>query len=136
MAKSGRRDAAERAEEVLLQMRELSNEDPSTRPDIYTFASVINCWANSNTEHSAERAERILNLVENRSTEGDEHVRPTLFTYGAVLNAWAKSGSPEASQRALQILHRIEGKYGKGDQTMRPNGPIYNSGETYIMICL
>jgi len=127
LARSGRQGAAERAEEVLLEMRDLN--DPQARPDIYTFASVINCWANSNDEQSAERAERILNLMENRSAEGDERLRPTLFTYGAVLNAWARSRSPEACQKALQILSRIESKHVQGDESMRPNGPIYNSGK-------
>ena len=128
LARSGRIDAAEKAEEVLMKMSEISKSGQvDAKPDHYTFVSVINCWARSRSKHSAQRAERILHLLENMSAHGDEDVRENRFVYGAVMNAWSKSGAKEAPEKALGILKKLEERYEQGNTSFKPNLPIYNS---------
>jgi len=118
-----------------MKMHELSEAgDLDIRPDSYSFSSVINCWARSDDQYSAQRAERILDLMESRSAGGDEHLQANRFTYGAVLNAWARSGHVDAPRKALDILHKMEEKYENGNADMSPSGPIFNAGE--IATCI
>lgn len=126
---SGEKDAAERAEQVLMKMREMSDSgDSHMTPDHYSFVAVINCWARNHNQYSAQRAERILHLMENMRANGNEEIiRENRFAYGAVLNAWAKSGAKEAPKKALDILQKLEDRYEEGDSSFRPNLPIYNS---------
>ena len=107
-----------------MEMKDLSDSgNVEVRPNSFTFASVINCWAQSKENHSAERAERILNLLERESAKGDEGLKPTIPAYGSVVHAWSRSGAVEAPEKSLQILQRMEEK---GTQ---PNKIIFNSGE-------
>jgi hypothetical protein len=50
-------------------------------PNIVTYTSAINAWANSKQQDSAERAEALLNRMDSHYREGNEALKPTVLTY-------------------------------------------------------
>mmetsp|Transcript_54946 Transcript_54946/g.164578 ORF Transcript_54946/g.164578 Transcript_54946/m.164578 type:complete len:728 (-) Transcript_54946:135-2318(-) len=133
-AKSGGRNAAKRAEDVLDAMREASTSTAKAsadaeegedgiarmRPDAKTYTAVIDAWARSKDRDAPVRAERILFRMMDEAEDaarmaaadlpvpGGEVVLPTSATCDAVLNAWARRNSREGAESAERILARME----------------------------
>jgi hypothetical protein len=93
------------------------------KPDEVTFSSVMNCWARSKEKGAAERAERILTLLE------ENDFKPSPTAYATVINAWSKSFDICAPERAMALLNKMEKSYEHGNESLRPNAYCFNSGE-------
>ena len=122
-AKSGGKEAAVKAQQLLTNMRRMHQEGNSmSQPDTITvcfllgccycanddslslteqiFTSilqynvVINAWAKSGSKGAAAEAEKLLSEMHRLHEQGDPNVKPNVVTYGAVIDAYAKSGEP------------------------------------------
>eukprot|EP00957_Ditylum_brightwellii_P177065 13488565-Ditylum_brightwellii.AAC.1 len=115
---------------------------PGVEPNVSTFNTVIKAWARSGLPESGERAEALLDYMNEQVEDYDEEgrgyihnsedyyddeddaniVRPNVITYNSVMNAWSRSGSPNAAEKAESILKRLlSHPMGKGGE-LRPNG--------------
>lgn len=66
-AKSKERDAASKAEEMLLVMNALCrNGIPGLKPDTFTYTAVIDTWAKSGQPGAALRVNQLLNEIESK----------------------------------------------------------------------
>ena len=103
-------------------------QDGGVAPNRITFNTVMNCIAKSNERGSAERAEAILNQMEELYEAGNDGARPDSVSYSTVLNAWARSSEPDAADRAETILERLEVRAAdlSGDP-VKPNAYYYSS---------
>ena len=124
-SKSGRPDAAEKAEEILIMMSEA--DDPEVSPDSVTFSSVINCWAQRGGPGSGERAEKILDMMEHNWKSGNNYMKPNRYTYGSVLNAWVKSQDDSSVERCMGLLDRMKRSHKEGNDDAQPTAPSYNA---------
>lgn len=87
---------------------------PPPEPTIKTFNIVLNCWAKSEASDSAERATRVVELMEEWTRECRNDAHDDSRTYqGCYLNerslvslmeAWTHSRPDEAPERALAML--------------------------------
>lgn len=94
---------------------------------LVSFSSLLNCWANSDEDGAAERAEAILTRMEELALRGNAHVAPNAYTYSTVLHAWSRSQSPDSAERALALLNRMEEAYRNGQAFSKPNGYCFNA---------
>ena len=83
---------AQKAEDVLLQMSQLSkNGNSNINPDTLSFNTVLKAWKNSaGGIESAKRAEDILRLMFKLYSEGHENVRPDSISWCTVIYAYGK----------------------------------------------
>ena len=107
-------------------------------PDAFTFSSLIKAWTSASAPSgkknkgkkkydddekeesssddqrrrghpsAAERAQQLLERMEELHRGGDDNVRPNAVVYNSVIAAWAKSGEAGAAERAQELLARMQ----------------------------
>jgi hypothetical protein len=124
LAKSCQPSAVEKAEEILTMMQ--TSPDESLRPDIVTYATVIDCHTKCGDDASA-RAEELIRFVEGSYRSGDELLKPNAVFYSAILQAWAKTSTVTGATKAEELLRRNMGLYEKGYDYAKPHAIMYNA---------
>ena len=78
-------------------------------PDGATFNSVINAWAKSGLDEAGEKAEKLLELMEDTSGRfgNSLNLLPDTITYNSVMNAISRGNSEASAQRAEAILNTM-----------------------------
>jgi pentatricopeptide repeat protein len=77
------------------------NEECDCEPDIFSYSLLLDALAESGQKGAGERAEQILDALENQYGE------VCRVAYNTVLKVWKNSDSPEAASRAEKILKRM-----------------------------
>jgi Pentatricopeptide repeat domain len=124
LAKSQQSSAVEKSEEILTMME--TSPDPSLRPDIVTYSTVIDCHTKCG-EKSTDRAEEILRYVEGTYRCGDKTLKPNAVFYSAILQCWAKTASVEGAEKAEELLRRNIGLYEQGNDWAKPHTIVFNA---------
>lgn len=117
-AKSNAINAPERAEQLLQNMREMTDQGWSeVAPDSVTFGTLISTWTNSGHPQAAKRAEELL--MESPDTQSS--------TFNAVMHAWAKTEGQERQglDRCLEIFKFMKKQYSSGQSPAIPNAISY-----------
>lgn len=95
MAKSGGKEAAEEAEELLNQMHETSSAgNRDVRPNVVTYGAVIDAYAKSGERGAAARADSLLaKMIHLYQMDpiANAELRPNTYVFNTVINAHAKS---------------------------------------------
>lgn len=143
-----------RAEAILDRMEELHNAgNDDVSPDAFTFSSLIKAWTaaassgrggrkaagsgggdtDDDTDllgrSAAERAQQLLDRMEQLYRNGDDDVKPNKVVYNSVIHAWARSGEAGSAQRAEDLLARMQQQaiVGEGDDDVKPDVVTFNS---------
>lgn len=100
-ARSGRKDAPERALKIFRRSKEF------IVPSVPVRNTVINVWAKAAASRpdAAGRAEALLREM---IDSGDEQLLPTRVSFNTCMDAWAKSRHPEAPQKCESLLREME----------------------------
>lgn len=126
MGRSKEVDAPERAEQIVMRMKERSGAvgvATFVKPDRACYNALIDCWAKSGKGTlAARKAEALL-----KEMEEDPSLSPNIITYNAVLNSWAKSGTRCCGNQAEKYLDRMWKLYNEGDGAIAPNEFSYNT---------
>lgn len=129
---SRRPDAPQRVESILISMQEEfeKTKNESVRPTVTNFGRVIHCWATSKQNGSADRADAILQRLEDlcftdRGTSYNYLVPSTICYEGALLG-WALSDNAQAAQRALSIFDRMKKAHDLSPSTVSINQSCYH----------
>jgi len=100
-----------------------SERDISIQPNVISFATVMNAWAqSSNNLHlniinqkrkndissSSERVEELLQRMETLHQEGLPNLEPNVVVYNILLHVWAKEGKIKKIEETLQRMIRLE----------------------------
>lgn len=92
-------------------------------PNKWTYNSYLQALAKQRKPSSADEAERILSMMDEKSQKFRSNtLKPDVLTYTNVLHCIALSESDDAFQRAYAILVKME----SGDGDVRPNVYTYN----------
>jgi len=124
LAKSQQPDVMTKVEDILALME--SSSDNRLRPDIVTYATVIDCYTKCG-EMSLERADELLRFVEGSFRNGNEALKPNAVFYSAILQAWAKTGTDEGAEKAVNLLQRNLGLFAEGNDYAKPHTIVYNA---------
>ena len=112
-AKSGDRDAGNRANAILAKIR----EDPSLKPDIKTYTNVLASFSARDPE-DIRKAEDIVAQMER------EGPKPTTQTYTTLIQNYARSRLPFKAVKAAEVLTRMK-ESGRSDA--QPSIVTYNA---------
>lgn len=116
------------AEKVLQRMTLRSKIDTSCRPDTVSFNSMLNALSNSAASDAPQRAEEMLQTMQDMNDAGDLDICPDNVSFAAVINTWSRSNQVGAAERAEAILHRmIEISKAGGRRDLKPNAVIYSA---------
>jgi Pentatricopeptide repeat domain len=119
-AESSRRrnSSAQDAERVLF---DVLVHRPNLKVSTITCDTVLKSWANRGDVEGAERAQLILERLEEMDI-GD--VKPSVHSYGTVVHAWASCrGGVEAAEKAEAVLYRML----QPNHRVKPDTIIFNS---------
>lgn len=106
---------AGQAEQLLnsMEKRYEKGRDYRVMPDCISYSTVINAYANSNTEESGIRADAILRRMTHRFLLGDTKCRPNAVAYtaaikanSAAINAIIASTGEENKRRQMEVSAR------------------------------
>lgn len=118
-AKSGRPEAAQRAQDILEKM--LAPTSP-VKPNNVCINTCIDAWAKCGDSHGAQRAQDLLILMETLSREqGRQHLSPDRIAYNCVIYGWAKSRDPRAPEYAEEIFDQMLQMSERGNEMIRPD---------------
>eukprot|EP00529_Nitzschia_sp_RCC80_P009744 CAMPEP_0113451840 /NCGR_PEP_ID=MMETSP0014_2-20120614/6542_1 /TAXON_ID=2857 /ORGANISM="Nitzschia sp." /LENGTH=767 /DNA_ID=CAMNT_0000343201 /DNA_START=314 /DNA_END=2614 /DNA_ORIENTATION=+ /assembly_acc=CAM_ASM_000159 len=129
LSRSMRSDAGEIAEQILDKMEAAyaSGENPTAKPNTFTYVATIEAYANSGADGSPQKTEDMLERMIERYQSGDPDVRPNARCFNAAINSYAKSDLPDAAQHAEFIFNRMDALYMAGLEEAKPNSFNYNS---------
>lgn len=134
IARSGRKDAGEQAEEILNRM--IHDEAADLSPNTFTYTYVIDAYARSPSPKAPHAAQRLIEEMERLRAEGDPEVRPTTRAWNSVISAWAQwkgeemawgrvGSGAERAEACLDIMEELANT--TGNEEVRPNSYNYNS---------
>jgi hypothetical protein len=101
-------------------MIKLKRDYGSSNNNLEVNTGVLNCVLNawqscaSVNEDAGVRAEKILDLMEQKSFEGNASIIPNAKSYNKVIATWSKSKAPNRVDRALSILGRFKNRVEDG----------------------
>ena len=126
LAKSKQPEVITKVEDILTMME--SSPNNMLRPDIVTYATVIDCFTKCGDKNmSSQRADELLRFVEGTYRGGDEMLKPNFFFYSAILQAWAKTGKEENCRKAENLLQRNIDLYAQGHDYAKPHTIVFNA---------
>jgi hypothetical protein len=100
------------------------------KPKTISINSVIVAWARSKDKVAAERAEVILNRMQELYESGNIDAKPNTVIFNSIIGAWTKSHYPIAPQRrAKAILYRLEESYTAAIKAWSNSGHANNDRE-------
>ena len=135
-AKSGFHYGPERAEQLIVMMDEVDRENGGhglLKPDVQSFTSLMDAYAQTNEWDGAVRSERILKRLLNEYREsGDAALEPNVASFSIVMGAWSRLArrkgqrNPGAAPRADQLLRLMEElHYDEGVLSFPPDAITY-----------
>ncbi len=127
-SKSGDRDLATNAENLLKEMEETA-EDKVSRiaPNTYTYNCLIFCYTWSRLTNKDDKALSILSKMK-KMAEANPFCRPDSTTYNAVMNCITKSDNPSAPYRVEALMEEMIENYKHiGEPCMRPTNRSFNA---------
>ena len=130
-ANSNENVAAERTESLLNKMHKYSKSGEllAIKPNLDTYKWVLDCLlkaTNRSPQDNADRAQAILEALQDKADRGEEDFRPTAEMYSVVVAAWGEAGDPD---RGEELLHQLYQDYCDRDQDKRlePTLEIFNN---------
>jgi pentatricopeptide repeat protein len=102
-------EGASFAESILTTLESFGKRDPKLLPDSYSYTSVINAYARSNSPNKAERSLEIVNRMMKAHENGNKGAGVTIFTLNAALNACAfVDGSVDDNAKAFEVAMTLD----------------------------
>jgi pentatricopeptide repeat protein len=95
--------------------------DPSIPPDIASFSTIINEWAESYRPDAYEKVTELRELLQRHPKCVELNLRPDTRMYNAVLKCMIKSNVANAGQLAMDILDEMEEHCTEDGRDSRPD---------------
>ena len=122
----GKDYVASRAEGLLRMQNERSQRpgQEALTPTVYSFSTVINCYANIG---QPEKAENILRFQVEQYEAGNERARPNRVVYNTIIKAWSKSRLEGRERRSEEILRHMIRTSNKDPLCPKPDKITFNN---------
>jgi hypothetical protein len=117
-----------KAQELLKEMQMLHEKGyPGICPDTFSFASVLNAFANSPLPNAAEKAEELLRHMCRLNEDGNTNVVPNTICFATVIKAYSRCGTEGSAEKAESILRWMVSEYQNGNTDLKPNTICFTS---------
>ena len=132
--KSKKRDGCARAERVFRRMVDAHKAgNHAARPNLVSYASLINAIIRSGDDDAAQRAEDMLFEMYRQFEDGDVDVKPNTRVIALVMDCWQKSRKREAGEKAEALLNWMLKIYEETeDKDFQPNEYICSLGSSMV----
>jgi len=108
-------------------MIEAGKSNPAVRPDVFTYSTVMNAWAQAG---QPDRAARVLRaMYDDYLLEGNQTAKPDLHSFNTVLKAYTQSDYPDVPAKAESFFHNMRSLASKGDLDIEPDTFAYAACE-------
>jgi pentatricopeptide repeat protein len=97
----------QRAELLLLKMKELSDAGHDLAPDSNTIRRVVEAWTSSKRKDASVRGLALLNLAREQGML-DSTSNACISAHASVMRAFAMSGEPQQCEKILEQLSRVD----------------------------
>jgi pentatricopeptide repeat protein len=109
--------------------KENGENDNLIKPNVSSFTSLIDAYAQTNDWDGVSASERMLNrLLEQFLEEGDESLEPNVASWTIVISAWtrlARKNFNKCAEKADRLLRRMEELYQEGRTSVAPDVITY-----------
>lgn len=109
-SRQGTRESAERAEEILADLNEMSRASPSMKPDIYSYTLVLKACATSGEANALNKTWKIYQQMRSATIE------PDFVVYATLISVFAKSPDSVQVNRAASLLKYMENSSHEGSR--------------------
>jgi hypothetical protein len=113
-------------QDLLSRLTVEAEANPSLRPTVVTFGTVINALAKSNSVTMAEKAEGLLRRLQQLHQAGWPNMEPNVIVYTTVINAWANIGNAPRAEALLQEMYTEA--ILNGNRMVQPTTRTFNAG--------
>jgi len=121
VANGKKKGGGKKALEMLRFMERLNFQYTNLLPDTITFNIVMKALANSGMSSAANRANLLLERMENSYHEGITRLKPDLLSYNTVLDAFSKEGDAKSAERLLSRMITTD------DDDIKPDAHSYTT---------
>ena len=111
-----RQGNARRAESILKEML-----DSGVEPDLNSYNCILESWRQDDEPGAAERAESILDTLQQNYDNHQSDIRPNGRSYSSVVSAYIKTGRSDAVAQAERLLSLAE------ERGLAHDSYLYNS---------
>jgi hypothetical protein len=106
--------AAERGEEILRQMDELTSSGAMhVPPNVITYTTLLTCYGLSRQPGAPQRARRIVQQMDELHQAGIIREGPNETTFKTLKKAWLYSKEPNRDEVLMVIDQEIKRRFGK-----------------------
>jgi hypothetical protein len=133
-AKSGLEYGPSRAEKLIVFMDKLDEEHGklgTAKPNVQSFTSLIDAYAQRNEWEDVGNAEGVLNRLLDHYLQGEEEgqgFEPNIASWSIVISAWARLAKAKrrgSADRASRLIKRMESLHEEGRITFGPDAIAY-----------
>jgi hypothetical protein len=101
--------AIDRILPIIDYMNENKEEQPSIRPNCFTYHCILRAWEKSKDPNAAQKCVETLETMHRLWNEGDTSLIPKNLYYNMVINKLAKSNEETDSSSVMRIFHLLQG---------------------------
>jgi len=96
----------DRARKLFIEMnqRYIDSRDERSAPNVVTVNTLLDVYAKSKGEKSAEEAEAILNEIIRSYKSGEGVIVPNIISFRSCMDAWIRRREPETPKRVYSLL--------------------------------
>ena len=106
-------------EELIVRYNE--TQDGRSAPTTVTLNALLDVYAKNTKPDSAEKAEGILNNMNQLYEDGKSSVLPDVISYRTCMDAWIRQRQPKTPNKVESLLHEMMEKYRKGRTDLLPD---------------
>ena len=121
-----------RATAILKDMLQSSH----VKPDLISFNTVIDCWANDSSERDAySETFKIFRLMEEDPKCKELGIHPDTFTFCSMLKCLSYSTREDTGKRVAHLLDEMESRHDAGDPNVKPTEIAYKLAHKACVRC-
>lgn len=126
--KTGNQKNLEFAEYIYNKLCKAYRDGSDVQPTVILTNQIMDAWSRSGSDDSGDRAERILNELEELSQNmKNSELQPTTLNYTTAINVWAKSSSKIKAVKARDLFQRMIRSYESGNENAKPTVFTYTA---------
>ena len=92
----------------------------------YIYHEIIHSWSKSHESGSANRAEEILDAMQNAYSSGeDRDLQPAIHAWNSVIGSYANAKSKGTTEHAVRVFNKLYQLVSEGQTDVRPNDDSY-----------